>query len=331
MNQTIETLLTTLKIQPVLVDIGASGAPPPQWAAIARHSIYVGFDPDRRELHDVPSGQYARSIIVNEAVTNTLEPCNIHFYLTRSPYCSSTLLPDKSSLANYLFSDLFVVEAEVSVRATSLNAVIDGLHLPGVHWFKADSQGMDLRLFQSLRSDLREKVLAVDIEPGLVDAYRGEDLFIDVHRELQQQGFWLSTLNVEGTVRLRRSTFDVVARNHPELTEKHVHKTVRPSPVWCTARYLRTIESLDARAAEPWEYALLWVFTLVERQIGFALDVALAYEQRFGEDSLSLFLRNVPLQELDRKHATSPWRSIARRVIPKSLRRQIKQVLYNES
>ena len=47
-----------------------------------------------------------------------------HFYLTRSPYCSSTLLPDETALADYLFADQFVVEGQATVRATTLEAVL---------------------------------------------------------------------------------------------------------------------------------------------------------------------------------------------------------------
>lgn len=314
MNREIDKVLTTLGIQPVLVDIGASGAPPKVWEPIAHHSIYVGFDPDRRELHDVAEGQYARSIIINEAVTSASDQNQVHFYLTQSPYCSSTLPPDTAALADYLFSDLFVVEREVFVPASPLNAVIDRLGLQGVDWFKTDSQGTDLRLFQRLKDNLRERVLAIDIEPGLIDAYRGEDLFVDAHRELLRQGFWLSSLDVKGTVRMKRTTLQAIISHHPELQDTHIYQSVRPSPAWCEARYLRTLELLAARNAEVRDYGLLWVFAMIERQWGYALDIAHAYEQQFERDSVSSLLHDLPLKMIIQKNQN--FQSIARRFLP---------------
>lgn len=322
MNQEIDKILTILKIQPVLLDIGASGVPPSQWKSIARRSIYVGFDPDRRELHDVPDGQYARSIVVNEAVTSVPGQSEVHFYLTHSPYCSSTLPPDTEALSQYLFSDLFAVEKEVSVRASSLNAVIDRLGLQGVDWFKTDSQGTDLRLFQSLRDDVRSRVLAIDVEPGLIDAYRGEDLFVDAHRGLLRQGFWLSSLEIKGAVRMRRTTLQVMASRHPGLKDAHIYEAVRPSPGWCEARYLRTIESLSKRNADARDYTLLWVFAMIEQQWGYALDIAHVYEQQFAQDSVSLLLRDLPLKLIIRENRNI--RSIARRFLP----RRVKQFIH---
>ena len=203
-NKVFNRLLSELNIHPVLVDIGASDAPPKIWESIAQHSIYVGFDPDLREIYEVPESCFYKAIIVNEAITSHKESNEVLFYLTRSPFCSSTLKPDSESLSNFLFSDLFVVEREVRVRATTLDSVIERLSLPCVDWLKTDSQGTDLRIFNNLRDDIRSRVLAIDIEPGLIDAYIGEDLFVDAHRDLTQNGFWLSTLNIDGAVRMRR-------------------------------------------------------------------------------------------------------------------------------
>jgi hypothetical protein len=309
LNREIDKILTTLSIQPVLVDIGASGAPPKVWEPIAHHSIYVGFDPDLRELHNVNEGQYARSIIINEAVTNASDQNQVHFYLTQSPYCSSTLPPDTAALANYLFSDLFVVEREDFVPASPLNEVIDRLRLQGVDWFKTDSQGTDLRLFQSLKESLRERILAVDIEPGLIDAYKGEDLFVDAHRELLLQGFWLSSLEVKGSVRMKRTTLHAMTSHRPELKDTHIYQSVRPSPGWCEARYLRTLESLAARNADVRDYALLWVFAMVERQWGYALDLALEYNRVFGKDDVSLLFWEAPIQQMQRCTEKTAWTS----------------------
>lgn len=327
MNREIGNVLNALKIQPVLVDIGASGTAPSQWISIAGRSIYVGFDPDKRELHDDSNGQYARSIIVNAAVTSMVGQSKVDFYLTHSPYCSSILPPDIEALSHYLFSDLFTVENKILAQALSLDNVIDRLGLHGVDWFKADSQGTDLRLFQSLKDDVRNRVLAVDIEPGLIDAYQEEDLFVDTHRELLRQGFWLSSLDVKGSVRMKRTTLQAVASYRPGLKDVHVYGAVRSSPGWCEARYLRTVDSLKKRNASMRDYVLLWVFTVIERQWGYALDIACAYEEQFGRDAILEQLLSVPVKKILVFNPLKSIRRIVKLLLPQALRQRIRKLI----
>ena len=324
MKPEIDNILQPLNIHPVLIDIGASAGSPKIWDHLAKHSVYVGFDPDLRAVQDIPNGKFGRSIIFNEAVTSYTGQTEIEFYLAHSPYCSSTLAPDTQSLANYLFSDLFVTERKVSVRSCSLNAAIDRLGLSSVDWFKTDSQGTDLRLFQSLRDDLRNSVLAIDIEPGLIDCYQGEDLFVNAHRELLYQGFWLSKLNVKGTVRMKRNTLQAIVSRYPKCTDRLVYSAVQPSPGWCEASYLRTLESLRNRNAHSRDYALLWVFAMVEKQWGYGLDIAFAYEAQFGPDDISKQLRVLPLKQIYRNES---FKSVAKRLLPQQVKKLIRKLI----
>lgn len=325
MKRELNNVLKTFSIEPVLIDIGASGEPPELWEVIARQSVYIGFDPDLREMQNIPGGKFARTIIVNEAVTSNPEQEETRFYLTQSPHCSSTLPPENESLENYLFSELFAVQKEVSVRASSLNAVIDRLGLRGIDWFKTDSQGTDLRLFQSLKDDLRNRVLAIDIEPGLIDAYQGEDLFVDAHRELVNQGFWLSKLDVKGTVRMKRTTLQSVINNHPKFTDTLVYSSVQPSPGWCEASYLRTLESLEQRNAHSRDYILLWVFAMIENQWGYGLDIATAYDARFGVDHMSQQMSEFPLNQMYRNNRS--LKAVAKRILPRQLKELLKKMV----
>ena len=294
MSMAIERLLSSLDIHPVLLDIGASGSPPKIWESIAPHSTYIGFDPDAREIHEIKNSRFGKATIVNEAVVSAPDIDRVDVFLTASPYCSSTLEPDQVALANYLFSDLFRVEKRIQAPATSLNTVIERLALPGIDWFKTDSQGIDLRLFNSLKLDVRSRVLAVDVEPGLIDAYVGEDLFVDAHRELTRQGFWLSRMEVKGAVRMRRASLDALP-GLDQVDQNFVAKMVRPSPGWCEARYLRTLDWMMQHNLTQRDYALLWVFALLDEQFGFALDVGVQSAQVFGEGNVSQVMRSEPV------------------------------------
>src|SRR3989454_7222277 len=201
-----ELLLSKLDRRPVLFDIGAAVAPPEVWQPIAPHSVYVGFDPDLREMQTRTDHPYHQAVIVNEAVTGDAGRSHAHFYFTKSPTCSSTLKPDAASLGEYLFADLFIVEREAGVRATTLDAVLDRLALPGVDWLKTDSQGTDLRLFESLKPDRRAPGLRPGPGPRPIDADVGGGLFLAAHKQLPKSGVWLSHLGGPGTGKMRRST-----------------------------------------------------------------------------------------------------------------------------
>ena len=327
MNKIIDKLLSQTNIHPILLDIGASGQPPDIWKSIARSSIYVGFDPDLREMYESNSDQFYKSFVINKAITEDSNKKEVLFYLTKSPYCSSTLKPDLQSLDNYLFADLFQVERETSVEATTLNLVLKSLSLDKINWFKTDSQGTDLRLFNSLDSQIRNSVLAVDVEPGLIDAYVGEDLFVDTHRNLVQQGFWLSNLNVCGTTRMKPSTLKQVEKLSQNIHKHNIMQSAKISPSWCEARYLRTIDCLQATNSDREQYLLLWIFAVIDQQMGFSADIAFEYESKFGRDELSQMIVQESIAMIQKLSKHQTLKQKVSNLIPKNIKSIIKKFI----
>src|SRR5437868_13787 len=135
LTRLIDRLVSDLDPRPVLVDVGASAEAPRIWVPFARHSTYVGFDPDLREMRETNGGAYYKATILNEAVTAAPDG-QVRFYLTRAPQCSSTLTPNPLTLDNYLGRDRFVVEREVTASATTLTAAADRLGLGRIDWLK---------------------------------------------------------------------------------------------------------------------------------------------------------------------------------------------------
>ena len=88
--------------QPVLVDVGASGAPHSPWQPVAHKSIFVGFDPDSRDLDLTLGSGYARHHIIPKIVAGPKSAGRAPFYLTSFPPCSSMVEPDANALASYL-------------------------------------------------------------------------------------------------------------------------------------------------------------------------------------------------------------------------------------
>lgn len=314
MQKVIKELLAAGQIHPVLLDVGASGEPHPIWQPIASQSVYVGFDADDRAIDPTHYTGFHSSRIVPKAVSPDAAE-KLIFYLTVSPFCSSTLQPDQASLSDYLFADIFAVEREATAPATSLGVALAELGLSRVDWFKTDSQGTDLRLFQSLPAGVRDGVLALDIEPGLIDAYVNEDLWIDAHRELTRSGFWLSHLDVRGAVRMRRENLPLLAHFAPGTDDRQVAVAVRPSPGWGESRYLRTIDWLLQTSADERAFTLLWAFAGLDGQFGFALDVGAAFEKRFGPGEQATFLQREAALSIKRAYGVERVQHFARRVI----------------
>lgn len=311
-------LLSLGNIKPVLVDVGAAGGAPRIWRSIASHSVYLGFDPDLRDMTETTGGEFHRSFVLNKAVTADPSQNEIEFHLTAYPHCSSALAPDLASLSNYSFHDYFITERKIKVPAITLDAALGQLQLDRIDWMKLDTQGTDLRLFQSLNEPARTKMMALDIEPSMIETYQGEDLFVDVHRYMTQNGFWLSNLNVGGASRIRHSTLDAIVTK-PSLQQIFVHRKLVKSPAWCEARYLRTIESLSQNQCSRREYALLWTFSMLDGQLGFALDVAFEYQNRFGDDDWGEVMQREPRARL-KVPRHYPLIAFAKRVLPPGMR-----------
>lgn len=263
---------------PVLVDIGASGAIHGGWKRIAPHAVCIAFDADDREFREEERAHPYRTLFLhNNIVTDADEP-ELDFYLTRSPFCSSSLPPRGDELSSWIFADLFDVVKKVKLRARTLGSILREHELGYVDWFKTDSQGTDLRLFLSLGEAIVNKVLAASFEPGLIDAYVGEDKLHGLLAKMDQLPFWMHDIEVRGTQRLSRRLWEERVR---PLTKGWPPLGLKTSPGWAEVSYFNTLQPGDR--FDKRDFLLAWVFASIQEQHGFALEIAVAGEQRFGD------------------------------------------------
>ena len=101
----------------------------------------------------------------------------VDFFLTASPECSSCLEPDREKLAVWNIAPFFETVETRRMNAVTLPEVLRRLGLDRIDALKCDTQGTDVRIFDSLGPEVQRNLLSFELEPGLVDAYKGEDKF----------------------------------------------------------------------------------------------------------------------------------------------------------
>ena len=291
---------------PVLVDVGAAGGVNPIWRGIARYSIGLGFEPDARDIGGLSeaSRTFRRWIYCEGLVAPAAEKGGSKtFYLTQSPHCSSLLKPRNDALQEWLFADLFEVKKTVSFSAVTLHAALADNGLHGVDWLKCDTQGQDLSIFLSLPEEWRRRTLAVEFEPGLIDAYQGEDKLWRTLQAMEDEPFWMCDLHAGVTQRGHSST---LSRSVGGKTARWVSRLAPCAPAWVNVRYLRSAgdatESLDRRGL-----LLSWVFSDLLGQHTHALVIAEEGQRRFGSD-LFVEMQAASVRRLRRAMLSNlPW------------------------
>ena len=302
-----------------LVDVGASLEPFPPFQPLLGHATYVGFDPDRREMH-TEAGASGRRVIVDKAVVAESDRPTTRFFLTRNPTCSSTLRPAADIVGSYLHAGRFEVVDEAEVPATTLGRALASADLDRVDWIKLDTQGTDLRLLHGLDEPLFSTVMAVDAEPGFDQYYEGEDTFGDLHREIVGRGFWMSDLALERGVRLRRETFDAALGARSKLGRMRYEFTLKASPTAAGPRYLRTLASLDKAGAARDDYLRLWACAYFSGNHPYALDVVAECRARHGDDRDTAALLDLTVRRNRADARRGVWR-LAGKVNARNLRR----------
>ena len=265
---------------PVLVDIGSSGAIHQKWRSIARYSVCIAFDADEREMGFAVNETkgYRKLYIINRIVT-AQSVATAQFYLTKSPFCSSFLKPDQPSLSQWAFGGLFDVGRIADIETVTLPSVLEKLGIGKIDWFKTDSQGTDLRLFKSLGDDLVRRVLVAEFEPGIMDAYQGEDKLCTLMQFMDEQCFWMSDLVIKGTQRVLRETFD---KRLSPVEQKLFGNLMKIAPGWGEVSYINTFSN-TAEYLDKRDYLLGWIFAVIEKHYGFALQIAEQASARFSD------------------------------------------------
>ena len=266
---------------PVLVDVGAAGGVPRVWRRIARYAVGAGFEPDAREVAPLNTAQrrfrrwvFCSGLAVPAETADGCQP----LHLTRAPQCSSTLRPRAAALGEWAFADFFDVEETRSLPAATLAGALAVRGIDRIDWLKCDTQGLDLKLYQSLPAAWRARLTAVEFEPGLIDAYEGEDKLVDALAAMAAEPFWLAELEVGRTLRARP---ELLAERLGAGAVRWARRLGPVAPAWANAQFLRDV-AVTPETVGRREWLLAWVFATELGQHGYALTVAADGGGRFG-------------------------------------------------
>jgi hypothetical protein len=293
---------------PVLIDIGASGALPPQWQLIAPYSICVAFDADTRDFQVGESENkgwrklYSLNRLVSAQATGEVD-----FYLTKSPHCSSSLQPDNKALEPWEFSPLFEVEKVVKLPVVDLQGALAKIGINYIDWYKTDTQGTDLRIFDSLAENIKNKTVAAEFEPGIIDAYIGEDKLHQLLAYMDKRPFWVSHMEIKGSQRIDKAGLSSLNF----MQRRSVGSFLKTAPGWCEISYINSLQSSELTGRE---YLLAWIFSSIKGEHGFALHVA-----KLGADKFQMPLFN-ELHAFSLKSFPSEYLKFAAKAARKAVR-----------
>ncbi|MEK7818233.1 MAG: hypothetical protein AAB255_00395 [Bacteroidota bacterium] len=272
--------LPELKNQPpVLIDIGASEKINPKWKSIAKYSICVAFDGDTRDfsIDENSNSGFLKKFVFNTLVVENNEP-STKFYLTKNPYCSSTLKPSQDALNVWSFSEKFIIEKEIMLNSTSLSSALAKININYIDWFKSDSQGIDLRIFNSLESRINKNIIVAEFKPGFIDAYFGEDKLYTLLQSMENNNFWISAAEIKGSSRITQCQIDSLTKS--KFHQKIISFSQSINPGWIELTYFNSFENISTKR----ELLLGWVFATIEKQYGFAHKLAEIGFEKYSED-----------------------------------------------
>ena len=323
----MRSLLDGQKINLVLMEVGATGEPPTAWNNIASQSTYVGVGPEAQPPQQNLFYDFKKIHIVKNIATIT-ETESVLLNVTKNALYSSILKPHPRAIRDYVDPDL-APAAELSLPASTIDAIVRGLSLPGIDWLRTNINGIDVPVFQSLAEDTRRGILAVDTCLDLVDTFVGQNSDVARYPEFINEGFWLSRVFPYGPIRMRRESLTKINALDGSIDQRFLTNHHRRTPGWLFVRFFRTAESLEERQLPPRDYLVLWTFALLDGQVGFAADLLAVYERRFGADRLFQAMQRETLIRFKSLRPRTPLLTIARKCLPAPFKKVLRQILAN--
>jgi FkbM family methyltransferase len=284
--------------QLVLADVGASGESWDSYKAFENVADLLRFDPDIRAM-EVMEGKNGRRIVTISAALVEDERPEVEFYLTRSPYCSSTLEPAYEKLARYPYRDLFIVDKKVSVPAISVVKALSESGFPQIDWIKLDTQGTEGRILRSVPEASFDRLLVCDVEASLYAHYKGADTIEAIHPLMIENDFWVAQMTPHHNLRIPPARAEEFNERYQGQQAKYYNVTRTKEPTSLEFIYVRTVEGALKRDYDTAALTRLFLCCYALEKFEYCLEVAQAIENAHGDASLAMAMREDAYAALD--------------------------------
>ena len=117
---------------------------------------------------------------------------------------------------------------------------------------------------------------------------------------MSQKPFWLSEMDVRGSQRISKDILEKFFNKNEILNMPYLLKT---SPGWAGIAYLNSFK--DNCDLSKRDYLLGWVFSTIEKQDGFAIEIAVKGLEKF-EDKIFEKLKNYSITRIKQSYKKSP-------------------------
>lgn len=325
-HETIGKVFSSLGIHPVLMHVGARRHSPPIWAPVAPYSVYVGVGPEARTVNASSGKGFWQVHLIECALTDTEGQNTVPANVCLDPIYSGVLKPLPSNAIEYLNLDGGVI-SQSEWPACTLDSVLERLELRRLDWLYLNINGVEARVYLSIKDEMRKRILALDTSMDFIDIYQGQDRSLEAYRTYIDDGFWLSRVSQYGPVKIGRRSVQELTQRDPSLTEQYFKDHHRRIPGWFLGRFLRTINSLRAGEFSPQQYIVLWSFALADSQFGFAADIAFEYKRLFGPDEVFRAMLEETIHRLKALRRPLSVVGVARRLLPQKIKARLRQFL----
>lgn len=296
MNHKLEQFLRNENWDIILVDLGASGDEWETHIMFKQFADVLRFDADQREIKTFHSPQGRKITTINKAVIDT-DDAETTFFLTKFPYCSSTLKPDFDKLKSFTYVDWFELEKEMSIPAIKLGKGLLESSFSRIDWLKLDTQGTELRILASLDENVLRGISACEIEASLYQHYKEADIMPEIHRFMLERNFWIADTVPHWNSRVSKDGYNHILQLIPEKDRKF-YQFSRPKQVTTYELfYLKTIEGAVKDGYDYKEFLTLLVCHFAIGSYEYCIDILSEMKNRFPEKSEDLSTLSVIVDE----------------------------------
>lgn len=231
-----------------VLDIGARGGEQKDLSPLAPFSKLYLVEADRKEARKLnlsySTSPWKETVVIPLAIGVRK---NSYLYLTSKPGLSSLLKPNDVVVGKFFNSVEWDVKKRVRVKTHALDQIALKFKLTDISVVKLDTQGTELEILKSGSKYIEPSLMAVFIETELLQFYKSQPLFTQVHSHLEALGFEM--------VDLKRS---FMRRHHtPELAYSKKDLT------WFHCLYFRT-KNKKTRLSEDQLLKLLTITVTLE-------------------------------------------------------------------